>query len=131
LGFALEAGPRAFTPDLTQALRLEIAKAGKHGPYMDALLCLAQHQVALIHAAIAAVSADNRRIEATEEFKAANGLGCPWYRKPQLLHDFFEAIYGDGCWQDKDFVEDVLKHHPGLRIKVTRGTRGQQYLNGG
>ncbi len=49
----------------------------------------------------------------------------------QLLWDFFEEIYGQGCWQDKDFMEDVLKHHPELRIRVKRGIRGQEYLRPG
>lgn len=128
LDFVLEAGPRAFSLDLPIEMRLEIAKLDPEGPYRMALRELSQSRVAHLHHLIDLLSADNRRIEATEEFKACDGLGYPWYRKPAEVHDYFEALYGVGCWQDEDFVNDFLKHHPGLRIKVTRGTRGQQYV---
>jgi hypothetical protein len=125
LDFVLEAGPRAFTPELaTKEVRFAIAKTGALGAYKDALQHLAQHQVALIHAAIREVGRQNRIIE--KESKATRAF-LPYYRKPLLLHDFFEAIYGEGCWKDNDFVEDVLKHHPELRINVKRGIRGQEY----
>jgi hypothetical protein len=125
LDFVLEAGPRAFTPELaTKEVRFAIAKTVALGAYRDALQHLAQNQVALIHAAIREVGRQNRKIE--KESKATRAF-LPYYRKPLLLHDFFEAIYGEGCWKDNDFVEDVLKHHPELRINVRRGIRGQEY----
>lgn len=125
LDFVLDAGPRAFTPELaSKEVRFAIAKSGALGAYKDALQHLAQHQVALIHAAIEEVGRQNRIIE--KESKATRAF-LPYYRKPILLHDFFEVIYGEGCWQDEDFVEDVLRHHPELRINVKRGIRGQEY----
>jgi hypothetical protein len=130
LDFALEAGPRALTPDLPHEVRFEIGKLDPAGPYMCAVRAFSQDRIAHLHHLIDLVSAENRRIEATEEFKASNGLGYPWYRKPVELHYLFEAEYGIGCWEDENFVEDVLKHHPGLRINVRRGTRGQEYVNG-
>jgi hypothetical protein len=128
LDFVIEAGPRALTPDVPLEVRLEIAKLDPDGPYRIAVRELSQDRVAHMHRLIDLVSQDNRRIEATQEFKACNGLGYPWYTKPVEVHHYFEALYGTGCWQDEDFVEDFLKHHPGLRIKVTRGTKGQQYV---
>jgi len=130
LDFIIDAGPRAFTPELPIELRLEIAKLDSDGPVIAAMRKLSRDRVAHMHRLIDLVSQDNRRIEATEEFKATNGLGYPWYRKPAEVHHYFEALYGQGCWEDEAFVNDFLKHHPGLRIRVTRGTRGQQYVNG-
>jgi len=125
LDFALEAGPRAFTPELGKHLRFEIAKTHACGPYMDAVMELAQNQVAIMHAEIRQVGRENRRIE-----RKATSTHIPHCRIPQLVWEFFEAIYGDGCWQDNDFMEDVLKHHPELRINVKRGIHGQEYVNG-
>jgi hypothetical protein len=125
LDFMLKAGPRVFTPELaTKEVRLAIAKSSALGPYRDALKDLAQRQVALIHAEIARVSRENREIE--KHSKACRAF-IPYYRKPLLLHAWMEVCYGEGCWADEDFVEDVLKHHPGLRINVKRGIRGQEY----
>jgi hypothetical protein len=131
LDFVIEAGPRAFTPDLPVHLRLEIAKSSVLGPYREACRQFAQSQVALMHKEIAALSEENRRIEQSQEFMATNGLGYPYYRKPVSVHYLFEELYGYGCWQDEGFVEDFLKHHPGLRIRTTRGTRGQEYAGKG
>ena len=125
LDFAIEAGPRAFTEDLPKHLRLEIAKSKAHGAYKDALLHLAQNQVALMHAEIRQIGRENRRIE-----RKATSTHIPYCRIPQLVWDFFEVIYGEGCWKDNDFMEDFLKHHPECRIIVKRGIRGQQYVNG-
>lgn len=123
-------GPRGLSADVPKHVRLAIAKSSALGAYKDACLLLAQNQVALMHSEIREIERQNRKIEASQEFKASNGLGYPYYRKPVLVHYFFEEIYGEGCWKDEDFVEDFLKHHPGLRIKVTRGTKGQEYVNG-
>lgn len=125
LDFMLHAGPRVFTPELaTKEVRFAIAKSSALGAYKDALQHLAKRQVALIHAEIREVGRQNREIE--KNSKACRAF-LPYYRKPLILHDFFEVIYGEGCWQDEDFVEDVLKHHPELRINVRRGIRGQEY----
>lgn len=126
LDFMLEAGPRAFMPELAdKQLRLSIAKSSALGPYKEAVTKLAQKQVELIHDEIRRVSIEN----ATTDWKSG-GTHTPYFRVPQLLYDFFECIYGEGCWRDKDFVEDTLKHHPGLRVTVKRGVNGQEYVNG-
>jgi hypothetical protein len=124
LDAAVQAGPRLFDPDLPKHLRFEIAKRSAFGAYNDALQCLAQHQVRLMHEQIAIVGRENR----TTDWQATR-THIPHARIPQLLWDFFEAIYGQGCWQDNDFMEDVLKHHPELRVKVKRGIRGQEYVH--
>lgn len=125
LDFALEAGPRAFTADLPKHLRFEIAKSSALGAYTEAVGMLLQDQVARMHAQIKQIGRENRRIE-----RKATSTHIPYCRIPQLVWDFFEAIYGDGCWKDNDFMEDFLKHHPGCRIVVKRGIRGQEYVNG-
>ncbi len=119
-------GPRGFGPHVSKDVRFAIAKSSALGPYRDACLLLAQNQVALMHAEIRQIGRENRRIE-----RKATSTHIPYCRIPQLLWDFFEEIYGQGCWQDKDFMEDVLKHHPELRIRVKRGIRGQEYLRPG
>lgn len=120
---ALEAGPRMFGPDLPAHARETIAKSAALGNYRGAVKRMAQAELAEMHREIEFVSRQNREIE----FKATDGLGVPEYRIPVSVHFKMEALFGTGCWQDEDFVEDFLKHHPGLRINVTRGTRGQEY----
>lgn len=123
----LECGPRAFDADVPASVRDEITGARALGWYNQALLGMAQNEVAEMHREIAFVSKQNREIENTQEFKACDGIGYPTDRIPVSVHLKMEDIYGIGCWKDPAFKEDFLKHHPGLRIKVTRGTRGQEY----
>lgn len=123
LDATIEAGPRALDPDLPKHLRFEIAKASALGAYRDACLHLAQAQVAIMHEQIRQIGRENRRIE-----RKATPTHIPYCRIPQLVWDFFESIYGQGCWKDEDFMEDFLKHHPECRIRVKRGIRGQEYL---
>jgi hypothetical protein len=122
--FMLEAGPRAFTPELaSKEVRFAIAKTQSWGAYREALMHLAQNQVAIMHAQIRQVGRENRRIE-----HKATSSHIPHCRIPCLVWEFFESIYGEGCWKDNDFMEDFLKHHPECRIRVKRGIRGQEYL---
>lgn len=111
----------------TPEVRAAIARTPSLGWYRQALVGMAQAEQAQMFAEVEQVCAENRAIENTQEFKAVNGLGYPYYRCPLSVRLRFEDLYGIGCWQHNDFVEDFLKHHPGLRLKVTRGTRGQQY----
>lgn len=127
LDFVVEAGPRAFTPMVPASVRLEIARSSQLGFYREALKTLAQNEVALIHAEIRAIGQENRRTER----KAVNGIGVPYARFPLRLIEHFKMMYGDDCWPNEEFMEDCLKHHPELRIKVTRGTRGQEYAGRG
>ena len=126
LDFVIEGGPRLFTPDVPKSVRFEIAKSSALGPYKDACLLLAQRQVALMHEAIKQTGRENRSIE-----RKATSSHIPHCRIPLLVWDFFEAIYGDGCWQDKDFMDDFLHHHPECKIVVKRGIHGQEYLRPG
>jgi hypothetical protein len=121
-------GPRAFMRELaTPEICRVIAKSTALGYFKTALLGMAQNEQAELFDEIAEISRRNRLIENTAEFKAANGFGYPSHRIPLGMWMRFEDIYGEGCWGDPEFVEDTLRHHPGLRIKVTRGTRGQEY----
>ena len=53
----------------------------------------------------------------------------PYYRRGMYMTFIYELLFGEGCWQDDDFVEDTLKHHPELRCKVKYGTKGQEYVS--
>ena len=125
LDFVIDAGPRALTPDVPQHIRLELAKTSALGPYREACKLLAQRELEEIHKEIEFVSLENSIID----WKATR-THIPEYRIPISMYEKMEAIFGQGCWQDKDFVEDTLRHHPGLRVKVKRGIHGQQYVNG-
>jgi hypothetical protein len=86
---------------------------------------MAQEQVAEIHAEIRRIGIENRSVDwkATKTF-------VPYARIPERMHRMFEYEYGRGCWKDNDFLEDVLKHHPELRVPVKRGMHGQEYVRG-
>jgi hypothetical protein len=122
----LEAGPRAFTPDVSEEVRLEIAKAPLLGWYREALRLMSQNQQAMLFEEIRQIGRENRRIE-----RKATSTHLPYCRIPRGVWDQFEAIYGAGCWKDDDFMEDFLKHHPECRIIVKRGIRGQEYAGNG
>ncbi len=119
------AGPRAFWPDTPTEVRLEIAKSKSLSWYKDALVRLARRQRKVMFDEIREVARQNRRLE--KEMKACNGIGLPDSRIPLGVYLLFEAMYGHGCWKWPGFREDFLKHHPELRLRVRRGTRGQEY----
>jgi hypothetical protein len=123
LDFVLGAGPRALTADTPQHIRLEIAKSSELGPYREACKLLAQQEIVEMHKEIELVSIENQ----STDWQATRTY-IPAYRIPLGMYLKMEGIYGKGCWQDKDFVEDTLKHHPGLSITVKRGIHGQQYV---
>lgn len=129
--FVLDAGPRTFGPDLPAHVREEIAKAPALAWYRRALLIMKQDALARMHAAIARTAQENRQIESSQEFKATNGLGYPESRIPVDVWFQMEDLWGPGCWRDDKFREDFLKHHPELRLKITRGTKGQEYAGAG
>jgi hypothetical protein len=67
------------------------------------------------------VSAQNRLIEQEiTDYPGRLGSYVLDYRIPTGMYLKFRDIYGWDCWRDKDFVEDTLKHHPGLRINIKR-----------
>lgn len=117
-------GPKAFQSEVASP---EVRRAINSSPalrwYRDALVGMAQREQAEMFAEIEHVGRENREIERC----ATNGFGLPYYRCPLSVRMRFEDLYGEGCWKDEAFVEDFLKHHPGLRVKVTRGTKGQEY----
>jgi hypothetical protein len=78
-----------------------------------------------MHAEIREIGRQNRLIE-----RKATSTHVPYCRIPPRVWRAFERIYGEGCWEDKDFMEDFLKHHPECRVIVKRGIRGQEYVRG-
>jgi len=124
LDFALQS-PRLLTEDLPKHFRLEIAKSSALGPYREACKSLAQEELRQIHRDIALVSAENRILEKVTHHTTTH---YPDARFPQRMWDKMEVIYGVGCFKDKDFYEDTLKHHPGLRIRIKYGVKGQELL---
>jgi hypothetical protein len=124
LQFAIEAGPRAFDPDLPTNVRLEIAKSTGLSYYKEAAKKIAEEQWLRIKHAVFMTGLENRLIEKDAH---ATRSHIPHCRIPLEMHQAFEAIWGQGCWKNDDFLEDTLKHHPELRINVKYGTKGQEY----
>ena len=123
LDLLLEAGPRAFGPDVPVQAREEVARSSSLGWYRDALKLMSQRQQSEMFAEIRAIGRENRKIER----KSVNGLGLPYARIPLSVIEHFKVLYGDDCWQDQAFMEDFLRHHRECKIVVRRGTRGQEY----
>lgn len=121
LDFIQEAGPKAFTPMVPASVRLEIAKQ-TDGAYREVLKELAQQEWAAIKAEIECISIEN----AATDWKAMK-FGYPYARFPQGLIEKFKAMYGEECWPDEEFIEDILRHHPGLRCNVKRNSRGLEW----
>jgi hypothetical protein len=126
LDLPLEAGPRAFTPDLPVDVRLEIAKSSTLGPYREACKRLAQEELARVHADIERACRENRIIEQNSK---ATPTFIPYCRFPVSLVKAMEALYWIGCMSEEYFREDTLNHYPGLRLVIKRGIRGQEYVN--
>jgi len=124
LRLVLEAGPSGLA-FAEKTFRLELAKSCAQGPYLEACKQIAQQEVADMHAEIEALSI---AIAATD-WKASK-THIPYCRIPASVIQKMKDIYGDDCWRDEDFLEDFLKHHPGLRVNVKRGMRGQEYVRG-
>jgi hypothetical protein len=120
----LEAGPRALV-DLPKMFRLELAKSSALGPYREAAKSLSQAELAEIHREIEFVSKQNREIEKTAHHTRSH---YPESRIPMSMWIKMEDIYGKGCWEDHDFMQDTLQCHPGLRIRIKYGVRGQELL---
>ena len=121
LDFVLEAGPRTLWI-LPPERRLALAKSSQHGAYWEALRLMAAQEVAYMHAEIDFVC---KRIAATD-WQATRAF-IPYCQIPITAREKMRDIYGPDCWDDNDFLEDFLDHHPGLRIKVKRGIHGQEY----
>jgi len=121
LDFVLEAGPRALAA-LPREQRLAIAKSGSLGAYKEALRLMAAAEVEEMHKEILYLSIQN----AATDWKATRAF-IPYCRIPLSVNLKMRDIYGEDCWKDDDFLEDFLDHHPGLRVRVKRGTRGQEY----
>ena len=118
------AGPRALTPDVPVEVRHEIAKAPAR---FETFLRAAEKCARLRHVVMQREQrAIARELEATS-FKAVDGLGVPYLRITQEEYLAMRAKYGDECWNDPAFIEAYRRDNEYCRIKVTRGTRGQEY----
>jgi len=122
LDFAAEAGPRIFA-ELPTDVRKEVVVVSPN--YKATLKRMAQWQWARIKWDVERTCIENRIIE--KESKATHTF-LPYCRFPISMVAAFEAIWGEGCLQNEEFREDTLKHHPGLRLHIKRGIRGQEYL---
>jgi hypothetical protein len=116
---------KVLSEGLAGSVRFELAKKSEEGAYAAGLRLLAPWMIQAIQEQCKIIGIENRANE-----RQATASHVPYYRKPQLMHDCFELIFGEGCWQDEDFVEDTLKHHPELRCKVKYGIHGQEYVHG-
>lgn len=127
IDLVLECGPRIFNPDLPVEVREEIARSPSlHWFKVELARCeIAKREQAL--AEIRQIGRENRLIE----YKATNGLGVPYCRIPRFAIERGRTIYGFDWWKDEQLLEGFLEAYPECRIKVTRGTRGQEYAGKG
>jgi len=119
----LIAAQKILSDGLAGSVRFEIAKANANGAYAEGCRLLAPWMLKEIEEQCKIIGIENKQNE-----RQATRSHVPYYRKPVMMHHCFEMIFGEGCWQDEDFIEDVLKHHPELRCKVKYGTKGQEYV---
>src|SRR5262245_40510152 len=124
LDSVLETGPRALSY-IPREARLAIAKSGQLGPYKEALRLMAAAEVEERHRENLRFSIENAVIDwkATQDY-------IPYCRIPLSVIYKMRDLYGADCWRDEDFTEDFLDHHPGLRVQVKRGIKGQEYAGG-
>jgi len=125
LDFALEAGPRAFTPDTPEHVARELGKYKCFSPFRDALKKMKLSRRAKVLRLIKQTCAENRFLE--EIYQASPTL-LPEARIPLDLVFELEAE-NNQAWT-AEMREDTLKCYPGLRLNVKRGIRGQEYVRG-
>lgn len=113
---------KVLSEDMPRHLQFEIAKSSAEGAFAYGQRLLAPWMIARIDMECKIIAIEN------QQDRQATNSHVPYYRKPEFMHHCYEVIFGDGCWQDEDFVEDTLKHYPGLRCKVKYGTKGQEYV---
>lgn len=123
LDLVLEAGPRSFNKLTPEHVRKEIACSTHLEWFKQELILREQHERLKMLAEIRQIGRENREIER----KAVDGLGLPYCRIPLSVIEQGKKLCGDDCWQDPKFMEDFLEQYPECRLKVTRGTKGQEY----
>lgn len=114
------AGPRALTPDVPEDERKRLAKNERFRAAAEKCARLRYHAM---HERQAALASANQQVQ----HKAMNGLGEKVASIDAEVYFQMRAIYGDWVWSDPEFVEAFLRDNPACRVKVTRGTRGQEY----
>jgi len=127
IDMVLEAGPRVFGRDTPEHVREAIADSPNLHWFKIELANREVHEREKMLAEIRQIGRENREIE----YKATNGLGMPYCRIPLSVIEQGKKMFGDDCWKDSKFTEDFLEAYPECRIKVTRGTRGQEYAGNG
>lgn len=115
---------KVLSADMPRKLQFEIAKTSREGAFAYGQKLLAPWMIARIKAEYEFVSIQN------QQDRQATNSHVPECRIPEFMYHCYEVIFGDGCWRDKDFMEDTLRHFPGLRCKVKYGTKGQEYVKG-
>lgn len=78
-----------------------------------------------------AIAQDN----SNSEFKSVNGLGDPIARIGKTEYNAVKNRYlaeygGRNCWDDDQFVRDYIRDNEHVRVKISRGTRGQELPKG-
>jgi hypothetical protein len=113
LDFALEAGPRALTPDTPVELLKEIGKYECFSPLREAMKRLKLRRREIVLAAIDRTARENRLIE---QLPHRNPNLLPKARIPiELVHEL-EAQEKDS-WS-AEMREDTLRCHPELRLNI-------------
>lgn len=65
------------------------------------------------------------------EFKAVDGIGELKARIPMSVYIEMRRRCGDDYWEHSSNCEEFLKNNPQFKIKISRGTRGQEYAGKG
>ncbi len=78
-----------------------------------------------------AIAQDNQK----SEFKSVNGMGELKARismsEYHAVKDRYADMYSGGnCWDDPEFIKAYLRDNEHARVKISRGTRGQELPKG-
>lgn len=105
--------------------RKELGRSTFFRRFMDALANLGRRRHAAMRESEKQVAQENQNTV----FKATNGLGELYGRIPLDTYIAMQQKYGRDCWKDPNFTKAFFRDNPHLRVKTTRGTRGQEYVS--
>jgi hypothetical protein len=122
--FVAALGPHAIGPDVPVETRREI----KRSPRFEAFRKAAEYCARLRHVEMNQRQQAIGRFNEQIEYKTVDGLGTKVGEIDMEMYFQMRAKYGDDCWDDPEFIKAFLRDNPAARIKTTRGTKGQSYL---
>lgn len=60
-----------------------------------------------------------------------NGIGTHAARIPNLEWKLAQAMYGDDCWLDPDFMRAYIRDNPHVRVATKFNTNGSEIVRNG